>query len=84
MGGIVGYHLNEIPKGQLGESSKIMEELLELQDAEAQDNKILALVELADIYGAINLYLQKHFMLSMEDLKKMSDATARAFKDGSR
>lgn len=80
----MGYHLNEIPKGQLGESSKIMEELLELQDAEAQDNKILALVELADIYGAINLYLQKHFMLSMEDLKKMSDATARAFKDGSR
>lgn len=62
-----------------------MEELLELQDAEEQGNKILALVELADLYGAIKLYLEyNHPTIFMEDLKRMSLATERAFKDGSR
>lgn len=81
----MGYHLREITKGVLGESSKIQEELFELQDAEAQENKILAIVELSDLYGAVRSYLEKHYpVLTMKDLEKMADATRRAFEDGTR
>jgi hypothetical protein len=81
----MGYHIKKIKKGQIGESSKIKEEVEELIDSENQSCKIMALVELSDIYGAIELYLQKHYpSLSMADLKKMSDITQRAFRDGSR
>ena len=80
-----GYHLVEIPKGELGESSKIVEELAELQDAEAQGDRIMALVELADLYGAVELYLAKQYPgMSMDDLKKFSATTRRAFKNGRR
>jgi NTP pyrophosphatase (non-canonical NTP hydrolase) len=77
------YHLSQIKKGILGESSKIQEELDELIDAEKQEAKIMIAVELSDLYGAIELYAEK-FNLSMEDLKKMSDITKRAFKSGHR
>lgn len=81
----MGYHLKKIKKGQIGESSKILEEVLELQDSEEQNCKIMALVELSDLYGAIQLYLVKHYpSISMEDLEKMSSITQRAFKDGTR
>lgn len=81
----MGYHLNAITKGELGESSKIAEELAELQDAEAQGNRILVLCELADLYGAIELYLENHLPnFGMGDLAKMSKATARAFEEGER
>lgn len=80
-----GYHVTPIKKGILGESSKIQEELDELIDAEKQDNKILALVELSDIIGAIKMYLNKHHSsISITDLLKMSDATERSFKSGER
>ena len=81
----VGYHLKEIPKGQVGEISKIKEEILELEDALDQNVKIMALVELSDLYGSIELFLEKHFPdIKMDDLKKMSDVTQRAFKNGRR
>lgn len=80
-----GYHLNEIPKGEIGESSKILEEVLELQDAEAQDAKIMALVELSDLIGAIALYLEKHHPdTTLNDLVTMSKITKRAFENGYR
>lgn len=80
-----GYHLEEIPKGKLGESSKLLEEVLELMDAEKQQCKIMALVELSDLYGAINLYLKaNHPSVSMADLEKMSEITQRAFVNGRR
>jgi len=79
----VGYHLRPIPKGVLGQTSKIQEELDELVDAEAQGNKILAMCELADLYGALEV-LAVRYGLTMDDLKSMADATARAFQDGSR
>lgn len=80
-----GYHLKKIKKGTLGEISKIREEIEELEDATAQGVKIMALVELADLYGSIELYLKKHHpSISMEDLKKMSEVTQRAFKNGKR
>lgn len=80
-----GYHLVDIPKGVLGESSKIAEELAELQDAEGQGDRIMALVELADLYGAVELYLAKQYPgMSMDDLKKFSATTRRAFQNGRR
>lgn len=80
-----GYHLREIPRGIVGESSKILEEILELQDAESQECKVMALVELSDLIGAIALYLEKHHPeTSLEDLVVMSQITRRAFKNGHR
>lgn len=78
-----GYHVNEIEKGQLGYSTKIREELDELQDAEAQGSLIMIHVELADLYGALEAYAEKKG-LSMDDLRKFSDITKRAFKNGVR
>ena len=45
----------------------------------------MALVELSDLIGAINLYLEKHFPnMTMADLEKMSAITRRAFESGHR
>ncbi len=80
-----GYHVREIPKGVIGESSKILEEVLELQDAEDQNASIMALVELSDMVGAIELYLEhRHPTVTIEDLLIMSHITQRAFKNGRR
>jgi hypothetical protein len=79
-----GYHLRRIPKGELGELSKVEEELLELKDALAQGVRIMALVELADIYGALKAYVEKQFGLTVDDLARMSAVTERAFRNGHR
>lgn len=82
---MAGYHLNEIPRGTNGELSKIQEELLEAVDAEQQNCKIMLLVELSDMVGAIKLYLEKHHPeVNLEDLEIMADITARAFRSGAR
>jgi hypothetical protein len=80
----MGYHKREIKKGVLGEASKIQEELDELVDAEEQGNRILALCELADIYGALEELVTRKYGYTMEDLATMVHATASAFRDGSR
>lgn len=80
-----GYHLTEITRGEIGESSKILEEVLELQDAEKQEAKIMQLVELSDIIGSIALYLEKHHpSTTIDDLIIMSKITRRAFENGRR
>lgn len=79
----IGYHLQEIPKGVLGEISKIEEELLELKDAEQQGSKIMIMVELSDLYGAIEEYCKK-YNINIDDLKTFSNITKRAFKNGKR
>ena len=78
-----GYHLTNFPKGILGEISKIEEELNELKDAEKQKSKVMMMIELSDLYGAIEEYCIKN-NLTMEDLKIFSDITKRAFKNGHR
>lgn len=81
----MGYHLDKIKKGELGKSSKIMEEVLELIDSEKQGVKIMALVELSDLIGAISSYLELNYPdISLSDLLKMSEVTKRAFKSGAR
>jgi len=78
-----GYHIKNIKKGILGQSSKIQEELEELIDAEDQGNKIMAQVELSDLYGALEAVAES-YNITMEDLKIMSDTTKRVFKSGKR
>ena len=80
-----GYHLDSIEKGVNGELSKIQEELDELKDAEKQGVTVMQLVELSDLIGSIELYLEKHFpYVTLEDLIKMKDVTKRAFINGKR
>ena len=79
----LGYHLKKIKKGNLGKISKVQEEIEEYKDAIKQKCEIMAIVELADIYGALEAVAKSH-NLSMKDLKKMSKLTKRAFKNGHR
>ncbi len=79
----MGYHINEIERGEFGEFSKIREEFLECEDALQQGNKVMLLVELSDLIGAIEGYCSK-YNLKLDDLLKMKEATKRAFKDGTR
>lgn len=82
---VPGYHMTDIRKGILGEASKILEEAQEFMDAVEQDVSIMALVELSDLYGAIQHYLQKyHPSVTMDDLGNFSFVTKRAFKNGIR
>lgn len=81
----MGYHKAEITQGVYGEISKIQEELEEFYDALAQQCKVMELVELSDLVGAIRGYLNKyHPSISLEDLIKMADITGRAFENGHR
>lgn len=73
----MNFHIKNISKGEYGKPSKILEELEEYQDAIDQGIKIMADLELADVYGALEGLAKTH-NLSMEDLKKMSDVTKKA------
>lgn len=80
-----GYHLTPIVKGTLGESTKIREELDEFDDAMAQGVRIMALVELSDLYGAVEAVLEHQFPgVTMADLAAMARVTQRAFVNGRR
>jgi len=79
----VGYHVRQIARGVLGETSKVREELEELDDALEQGNRILAFVELSDAYGALQLVAER-LGASMDDLSRMAVATRRAFESGRR
>ncbi len=82
---MAGYHLKEIKKGEVGELSKIYEEVEEIKDAAEQGVDVMLLVELSDLVGAITLYLEKHHpSITIEDLQKMSNVTRRAFESGGR
>jgi len=78
-----GYHIKKIKKGKLGTIDKVYEELLEYEDALEQNSKIMAQVELADVYGALEELAIKNG-LTMEDLKIFSNITKRAFNNGFR
>ena len=80
----MGYHAKKIERGTIGEFSKIREEFLEAEDAFDQDNKIMLLVELSDLLGAIEEYCLSTHNISIDSIIKMKDATKRAFLDGTR
>ena len=80
-----GYHLVAIPKGELGELSKIQEELDELRDAMAQGPRVMAAVELSDMMGAVQAFMDRHLPgMTIEDLVTFSTITKRAFVNGRR
>lgn len=78
-----GYHIRPIKKGVLGEVSKIREELEELEDSLEQGCKIMALVELGDLLGAVEA-VAENMGVTLQDLLRFSDITKRAFKNGKR
>ena len=63
--------------------SKVREELEELGDAIEQGVRIMALLEMADLYGALRA-LAAEYEVSMKDLEAMDNVTARAFEHGER
>lgn len=80
-----GYHLSEIPHGVFGDVSKILEEAHEVKDAADQGVRVMVLVELSDLVGAIQGYLDKHEPgMKISDLQAMAEVTHRAFENGSR
>lgn len=80
-----GYHKADIEKGNIGDLSKIREEIDELIDSKNQDVRIMELVELSDIVGAIEAYMERcHHGYNIDDLLKMSAVTRRVFKNGHR
>jgi hypothetical protein len=82
---MAGYHLKDIPRGECGDVSKIKEEVLELEDAIEQGNRVMQLCELSDIIQAVRLNLRMHHPgYTLDDLIVMADATERAFTDGTR
>lgn len=80
----MGYHKRKIDKGVLGEFSKIQEEIEELQDAAEQENKVLILVELTDLIGAIQAYTETKYNIGLNDLMKFNKLTQEAFREGKR
>ena len=77
----MGYHKKFIPKGTLGEISKISEEYYEFEDAVDQGCKILIICELCDMIGAIEAYA-KNYNLTLSDLLKIKNLTKSAFEEG--
>lgn len=80
----MGYHKVNIEKGVLGEYSKIIEEIDELEDAASQNAKVLVICELCDLIGAIEAFAEKQFNLSLDDLIKMKNMTKESFMEGKR
>lgn len=82
---MAGYHINNIEKGIVGELSKIYEEVDEVMDADKQQCKLMVLIELSDLIGAVESYLEKHHpSITLNDLIIMKDITKRVFKEGYR
>ena len=79
----MSYHKLKIHKHAINSPYKLQEEFLEYIDAISTGNKIMAVQELADIYGALENEANK-FKLNMNDLKVMSDLTKKVFKEGVR
>jgi hypothetical protein len=80
----MGYHIRTIKKGELGDFSKIEEEIEELLDANEQKAHGLIICEMADLIGAIEAYAEKRYNLTLDDLIKMKDLTKSAFVEGKR
>lgn len=72
-----GYHLTDIERGELGELSKVREELYELLDAHIQKSRIMVSIELADTVGAFQAFLDRHLPGNdVAHLARISDSSA--------
>ncbi len=82
---MAGYHIEKIEKRRYGYLGKILEETEELLDAHQQGSNIMVLIELSDLYGAIEGFLAESYPdIKMSDLAKFSQITKRAFESGER
>lgn len=80
-----GYHIKEIPHAKYGTFDKIGEEYYEAQDALEQSCDIMLFVELSDLIGAIEGFLEMNYPnITLNDLLKMKNITKRAFIEGNR
>jgi hypothetical protein len=79
-------HKAKIAKREFGSIGKIEEEFLELMDAWEQNNRIMTLIELSDLVGAIQGFLENQFAytVNLNDVLKMKEATRSAFLSGER
>ena len=75
-----GYHKIDIMKHSYTSPFKLVEESLEFVDAIAQGNRIMASVELSDLFGAIKRQARL-LNLTIEDLDKMSSTTERVLEN---
>lgn len=66
-----GYHILNIEKGIPGEASKIIEEAFEFLDAENQQCKLMCLIELSDLLGALRLFFENK-KISFSSLQPLS------------
>lgn len=64
------YHLRHIPKGTLGEWSKVEEELDEFLEALEQNAAVMALIELSDLYGAVDVFCTMHYNRTLQAIAK--------------
>jgi len=81
----LGYHVRDIPKGKVGEPDKIVEEAYEILDAHEQGIRIMAELEMSDLYGALDRYREMYYPeLKMKDIERMYRVTRRAFDNGKR
>lgn len=81
----MSYHLRDIPRGEYGKPSKIVEECHEFVDALEQGCSLMALQELSDMMGAMQGYLDRyHPGMHVSDLYVMAEITKRAFESGAR
>lgn len=78
-----GYHLREIPRSPHGTVGKVVEEALELADAQNQEVRIMSLCECADVVSALRGYLRANNE-NWEQVLKMSEITDRVFACGDR
>lgn len=80
-----GYHKSGFVKYNTGTLLKIKEEINECIDAEKQNDKLLLICELADVIGAVKMYIDNNDIgVTINDLDKFSQKTINAFKKGKR
>lgn len=80
-----GYHTSDIPKGKAGEFSKIEEEFFEAKDAFETKNPVMLLLELSDMVGAIERFLDRHYPgIDLDDIVTQAKLTNEVFKRGYR
>lgn len=73
------WHNRKIKKGTYGELSKVEEELDEAREALEQGNKLMFLIELSDVIGAVEGIIEQHG-LSLNDLIKFSNKVKESKK----
>jgi hypothetical protein len=78
-----GYHVTAIKKSGILSPYKLVEESIEFVDALASGNRIMAMVELSDLYGMVK-QMANRLNVTIEDIDAMSKATTDAFASKSR